>query len=96
MIISQSNHYNYPTKSKEQPINPSVNLNNNFDETSYYYPSTTPMDCMPYYPSSSSPGTVLYGDSSAEPMYMNYSNGTTSFAQSSSTASTTLEKKLIE
>jgi hypothetical protein len=102
MIISQSNHYNYPTRSKQQTINNSNNMTYNFDNTSYYYPSTTPMDYMPYYPTSSSssvypPTESMYDGTSEQQSYVNSisynGNGTTPYvyptAQSSATASTT-------
>jgi hypothetical protein len=111
MIISQSNHYNYSTRSKQQQqqqinhCNPATNMNYNFDNTSYpypsscnmppcYYPSTTTMDYMPYYPSTGS----MYDDPSAPQLYyssndvnsISYNgNGTTPLVQSSSTAPTT-------
>lgn len=82
MLVSQSNHYNYPTRSKQQQqtINNSTNMNYNtsypypypptssYNMQSYYYPSTTPMNYMPYYPTSSSPSSVY---PPTETMYSN-------------------------
>jgi hypothetical protein len=81
MIVSQSNHYNYSTRSsvaKQQQsmtidnFNNSTNMNYNYGQTSYPYPypSTPSMDMPPYYYSPTMPMNYMpYYPTSTSPMY---------------------------
>jgi hypothetical protein len=101
-------NYSTRNKQQQQNnhCNPSTNGSCNFDNGSYpssynmppcYHPSTTTMDYMPYCPSTGS----MYDDPSAQQLYFSSNdvntiscngNGTTPFAQSSSTAPTTTQE----
>jgi hypothetical protein len=83
MIVSQSNHYNYPTRSsvakqQQQSItinnfNSSTNMTYNFGQTpySYGYPAVPPIDMQPfYYPPSALPMNYMpYYPTSSSPLY---------------------------
>ena len=85
MIVSQSNHYNYPTRShvakqQEQSMamnnfpNTNNNLNYNYAPTSYAYPypPAPTMDMSSYYyphPSSVPMNYIPYYPASTSPMY---------------------------
>jgi hypothetical protein len=84
MIVSQSNHYNYSTRSsvakqqqQQQSIamnnfNNSTNMNYNYDQTSYSYPypPAPSMDMESYYYPSPMPMNYMsYYPTSTSPMY---------------------------
>lgn len=89
MIISQSDHYNYSTRAKQQTNNMTYNYDNtsypypypptsSYDMPSYYYPSAIPMDYMPYYPTASNSGYpnsgTIYGTTSEQQSYYSTNN----------------------
>jgi hypothetical protein len=82
MIVSQSNHYNYSTRSsvaKQQQqqqqsiaINNSTNMTYNFEQTSYPYgyPTVPSVDMQPfYYPSTVPMNYMPYYPTSSSPVY---------------------------
>jgi len=82
MLVSQSNHYNYSTRSsvakQQQSItinnfNSSTNMTYNFGQTSYPYPypNASSMDMQPFYYPSTMPTNYMpyYPPSSSSPMY---------------------------